>query len=300
LLCSCGSKSNNSDEVPVDIVVPIIPDPIVVINVLPEPEGLGIIPTGQDAGEILKKSIGGVDYTFRWIPAGLFFMGAPDSDLDQFLVIDITDTLVPIEQPRHQVTLTVGFWMHETEITQKQWGSLISENPSDFLGDNLPVVNVSHEDITKMDGFIEKLHKQSISSNKFLLPTEAQWEYAYRADTITKYYWGDNNSTTELDKYCWYSGNSNNSLQEVGLKLENPWGLKDMSGNAYEVVIDFSSTYLNVDTVDPTGPTTGTIKIYRGGSFKSDAANCRSTNRIIDHIDLAYDNQGFRIVLLPD
>lgn len=260
---------------------------------------LGPVPEGQFAGEQLIIEIAGQNFIFRWIPAGSFNMGASGSDDLQFYET-IAGTSTPLEQPFHSVTITKGFWLQENEITNKEYKALMGVAPSQTAPDALPVINITFQMVSGQNGFLDKIHTSTITSNKFGLPTESQWEYACRAGTTTRFYWGDSASDSEVTKYCWYAFNSGNQLQETGLKLSNAWGLKDMLGNAYELVSDLAGTYPDQGQTDPTGPTTGSSHIFRGGSFKSNAANCRSTNRIMKHIDMPYDNQSFRITLKPD
>lgn len=260
---------------------------------------LGPVPAGQFAGEQLVIEIAGVNFKFRWIPAGSFNMGAAGSDNLQFYET-VGTTSTPLEQPLHLVNITEGFWLQENEITNKEYKALMGTAPSQTAPDALPVINITYQMVSGQNGFLDKIHTSTITSNKFGLPTEAQWEYACRAGTTTRFYWGDSNLDSDATKYCWYAFNSGNQLQETGLKIANAWGLKDMSGNAYELVSDLAGFYPDTSQTDPKGPTTGNAHIFRGGSFKSNTANCRSTNRILKHIDLPYDNQSFRITLKPD
>lgn len=285
-LSNCGSKNKiNIDDIP--------PPPEDFIP--PPPVDLGPIPEGTVEGELLSLTLAGQVYRFRWIPPGSFTMGT-DTDPDRFL----TSEGVEMESPAHSVTISSGFWMLETEVTQDQWFSQMGTSPSNIKGGTLPVVNIQYADIVNTKGFFDRLHTQTIRTNKFQLPTEAQWEYAYRAGTTTKFYWGDDPSGSEIVDNCWNATNSGNTLHAVGQKIGNPWNLLDMSGNAYEIVSDFASFYTSSTQVDPKGPSSGTIRVYRGGSYKSNAANCRATNRILDEQLVAHDNQGFRFIMKPD
>ena len=287
---NCGSKSKASvtDNVP--------PAPADFIP--PAPVDLGLVPTGTIDGQLLVLTIAGQAYRFRWIPPGSFTMGT-DTDPSRFLTTS-GGVQVEMEAPSHKVTITNGYWMLETEVSQDQWFSQMGTSPSNIKGGALPVVNIQYTDILNPLGFFDRLHTQTIRVSKFFIPTEAQWEYAYRAKTTTKFYWGDDLSGTGIDSNCWYATNSDNTLHSVGQKSANPWGLRDMSGNAYEIVSDFASFYTSSAEFDPTGPLTGTIRVYRGGSYKSNVANCRSTNRILDQQLIAHDNQGFRFIMKPD
>lgn len=288
-LNNCGSKNKTSvSDIPPnsDEFIP------------PPPVDLGPIPTGTIDGELLSLTIAGQAYRFRWIPPGNFTMGT-NTDPSRFFTTS-GGSQVEMEAPAHNVVISDGFWMLETEVSQDQWSSQMGTSPSNIKGGSLPVVNILYSDIVNASGYFDKLHIQTIRTSKFFLPTEAQWEYACRADTTTRFYWGEDLTETALTNNCWNITNSGNTLKPVGLKLPNAWNLFDMSGNAYEIVSDFASFYTAATQVDPIGPTSGTIRVYRGGSYKSNAANCRSTNRILDQQLIAHDNQGFRFIMKPD
>ena len=167
---------------------------------------LSELKSGQTAGERKVVTVNGVEFAFRWCPAGTFTMGAPTSEEGLY------------NETQHEVTLTKGFWMLETEVTQKQWKAVMGTNPSFFKGDDLPVESVSWNDCQE---FCEKTGLQ--------LPTEAQWEYACRAGTTDAY-------AGNLDEMAWYYSNSGNKTHPVGTKKPNAWGLYDMHGNVWEVV----------------------------------------------------------------
>ena len=152
---------------------------------------------------------------------------------------------------------------------------------------------VSWDDCQK---FIEKLNAKnlpSIEGMRFRLPTEAEWEYACRAGTTTRFYWGDKRDS----KYCWHCHNSSFKVHPVGKKKPNAWGLYDMLGNVWEYCSDWYGPY-NSDTVnDPVGPAKGWIRIARGGSWLYAAVNCRSAARNINgpaNLDISL---GLRLVL---
>jgi formylglycine-generating enzyme required for sulfatase activity len=189
------------------------------------------------------------------------------------------------ERPAHRVKLTKGFYMGVTEVTQKQWESVMPDNPSRFKGGDRPVEKVSLEDCVK---FCKLLTQKEIAQGKlpkgakYRLPTEAEWEYACRAGSKTKYCFGD--SETKLGEYAWYRENSGRP-HPVGTKKANAWGLFDMHGNVWERCGDAYGSYSAGEAKDPTGgvPHTewgpGRIRIFRGGSWGSTAANCRSAVR---------------------
>jgi formylglycine-generating enzyme required for sulfatase activity len=195
------------------------------------------------------------DSNFARIPAGEFQMGS-ENDSD--------------EQPVHRVKISRDFEMGKCEVTQAQWQAVMGDNPSSFKGDNLPVEEVSWNDVQE---FIRKLN-QGDSKYQYRLPTEAEWEYACRAGTTGDY-------AGDLDAMAWYGSNSNNQTHPVGQKQANKWGLYDMHGNVWEWCQDWydSNYYGQSPGADPTGPTAGSYRVYRGGGWLSTAASCRSAIR---------------------
>ena len=215
---------------------------------------------------------------FVWVPGGSFYMGSKSGFEDQ--------------QPRHKVTID-GFWMGKYEVTQKQWVAIMGSNPSSYAGDLNPVETVSWDDV---QGYITALNSQG--GNTFLLPTEAQWEYACRAGTATEYYWGD---TANADEYAWYDDNSGNTTHPVGQKEPNLFGLYDMSGNVWEWVGDWYSDtyYAQSPQENPTGPESGEFRVLRGESQDSDESSLRCANRGGFSPDDEYDCLGVRLVIQP-
>ncbi|MDD2716575.1 MAG: SUMF1/EgtB/PvdO family nonheme iron enzyme [Candidatus Wallbacteria bacterium] len=233
---------------------------------------------------------GEVTMKFNWIPAGSFTMGSPDSEPNRSIN----------EGPQHTVNITQGFWLGKYEVTQGQWQAIMGNNPSGFKGDQRPV-EIGWNDCQP---FISKLNNMDIST--FILPTEAEWEYACRAGSTTAYYWGDNAD----GNYMWYNGNSNSQTHDVGLKLPNSWGLFDMSGNVWERCqdrcpystlhgqrwIDYSSS----TAVDPQGPTTGESRIHRGGSWYQGINCSRSASRDSEPPDCGYTDVGIRLACVQN
>jgi len=238
----------------------------------------------------------GIEYVV--IPGGTFRMG------------DIQGGGGSDERPVHDVTLT-GFEMSATEITQWQYKDVTGNNPSYFRGTNLPVEQVSWYDAVKYcnrlsdAAGLDRCYDVSswscdYSKKGFRLPTEAEWEYACRAGTETKYYTGDRES--DLAEAGWYSGNSGFKTHPVGgLKTSNAYGLYDMHGNEWEWCNDWydSGYYLSSPSTDPTGPSTGSGRVLRGGSWSYDASYCRSASRRRSHPTSASYSLGFRVVRRP-
>jgi formylglycine-generating enzyme required for sulfatase activity len=233
---------------------------------------------------------------FVRIPAGSFYMGSPDSEQGR------DDN----EGPVHEVRITKPFYMGKYEVTQAQWEvvmgtTLIQQHDkvkSPWLlrgeGPEHPMYYVSWEEAVE---FCKRLGR------KFRLPTEAEWEYACRAGSQTRFYYGDDPNYSELDQYAWYYGKSDNETHPVGHKKPNAWGLYDMHGNVDEWCSDrymVLSNYENAGSVDPTGPASFTgrsrRRIYRGGNWLEKPNGCRSANRGGFPEGLRFDLTGFRVV----
>ncbi len=239
------------------------------------------------------KTFAGI--AFVWIPPGSFYMGTSKSPAELAEIYGGSPSLYTTEYPRHLVIISRGFWMSQTEITQKQWVDIMGYNPSNNRGDDFPVENLSWEDCQK---FIEKLNQKG--QGTFRLPTEAEWEYACRAGTSTEFYFGDN--ANEMDNYGWHFYNSNYQTHPVKQKNPNAWGLYDMHGNVWEWCQDwYDAEYYKVSPpVDPPGPATGNYKVLRGGTCLRTPARCRSAFRSWNVPDLTMPDQGFRICRNPD
>lgn len=216
-----------------------------------------------------------------WCPPGSFTMGDD-------------------EEGTVKVTLTEGFWIGKTEVTQEQWQSLMGSNPS-FLkssDSNAPVDSVSWDEAME---FCRKLTEQDRTSGKlpnswkYTLPTEAQWEYACRAGSTTAFSFGDDES--ELGDYAWFEENSDRKTHPVGQKKPNPWGLYDMHGNVSEWCYDWYDEYPSKEVTDPTGPKEqASDRVSRGGSWCNIARFCRSAGRYYWEPDLRGNFLGFRPV----
>ncbi len=221
--------------------------------------------------------------TLQPVAAGEFQMGANDGSVD--------------DKPAHRVQLTRPFWIGKTEVTQRQWELVMGNNPSHFKGADNPVECVSWNDCVE---FCRKLTQREQAAGRlpvgytYRLPTEAQWEYACRAGTTTRYNFG--NETNALDQAGWYDSNSGATTNPVGQKAVNAWGLHDMHGNVWEWCQDWYGPYDGAATVDPTGAASGDSRVLRGGSWMFFPGACLSAFRLNDYPSRTYDSDGFRVV----
>jgi formylglycine-generating enzyme required for sulfatase activity len=204
------------------------------------------------------------------------------------------------EFPQHQVRISEGFWIGQTEVTQGQYKSVMNAQPwSGKLGvkesANDPAVYVSWDDAVE---FCRKLSQQE--GKTYRLPTEAEWEYACRPGTTTRLSFGDNHEL--LGDYAWFLGNTSavgeKYSQPVGKKKPNPWGLYDMHGDVWEWCSDWYAKdyYSNSPSVDPKGPSSGDKRSLRGGSWGDDEGNLRCTVRYHGNPDHRVSVIGFRVV----
>jgi formylglycine-generating enzyme required for sulfatase activity len=221
------------------------------------------------------------------IPPGEFLMGSPNSE-NQF---------GSFSTPRHEVRITRPFYLGKYLVTQEEWEAVMGSNPSSrFRGPTNPVETISWDDCQQ---FLAKLNaKIGTQGGKFVLPTEAQWEYACRAGSTTRYGFGDDESA--LGEYAWYKDNSDMKPHRVGEKRPNAWGLYDMHGNVEEACQDWydGGYYASSLTFDPPGPATGSERVFRGGSFWGGEGNCRSATRHHSEPAKTGPSRGLRVCLL--
>jgi formylglycine-generating enzyme required for sulfatase activity len=219
---------------------------------------------------------------FTLIPAGEFEMGSPSNEANR------DDD----EGPVHQVTIKNAYYMGSYEVTQAQWRAVMGSNPSYFTGnDNLPVEKVSWDDVQE---FVKKLNAKE-GTDKYRLPSEAEWEYACRAGTTTRYSFGD--SESNLGEYAWYDDNSGGETHPVGQKKPNPWGLYDMHGNVWEWVQDtWHSDYDGAPSDGSAWAGSGAYRVYRGGSWNDLARYCRAAYRYFNVQGYRSSYLGFRLV----
>ena len=218
---------------------------------------------------------------FVWIVPGTFVMGSPVSEPDR-----------DSDEAQHTVTLTQGFWLSDHETTQREY-LLVMGSISLWKGESLPVERVSWDEAV---AYCKKLTERERAAGRitaqqaYRLPTEAEWEYAARAGTTGARY-------GEVEAIAWHEGNSKKQTHVVNQKAANAFGLHDMMGNVWEWCSDWSEGYPTGSVTDPTGPSSGSNRVNRGGSWNDDARNVRSANR--DRLGpgvRSYD-LGFRPVL---
>ncbi len=236
---------------------------------------------GEDLGnpETYTNSAG---MEFVLIPNGEFMMGSPSGERG-------TDG---DESPVHKVTIGEPFYLGKYEVTQEQWQKVMGNNPSYFKGDSLPVERVSWEEAQE---FIKKLNEME-KSDKYRLPSEAEWEYACQAGNSARYSFGYDVSS--LGEYAWYDENSGDKTQPVGQKNPNLWGLYDMHGNVWEWVQDgwHDSYYGAPSDGSARESESNSLKVRRGGSWEGSAGYCRTANRGNSGSGYRSSGLGFRVL----
>ena len=236
-------------------------------------------------GKTISNSIG---MHFVYIPPGSYLMGSPADEVGR-----------TIDEEQHKVTLTHGYYVQTTEVTQKQWKAVMGSLPRYIrnCSEECPVERTSWEDAQT---FIHKLNKLE-GGDYYRLPTEAEWEYAARAGSkkafangeITNAACGD----TKMSDIGWYCGNSKSYPHHpVAQKKPNSWGIYDMHGSVWEWCSDWYGSYPQGSVNDPSGPPEGVERVIRGGGLGDNARSCRSANRLSHESDMIIDNIGMRIV----
>jgi formylglycine-generating enzyme required for sulfatase activity len=203
------------------------------------------------------------------------------------------------------VTISKGFWINKYPLTQQEYKDVMGNNPSSHNTGNstLPVENVTWFDATNYCfklTLVERSAGRLPDGYVYRLPTDAEWEYACRAGTTNRFFFGDDPSYTQLGDYSWYSKNSGNQTHPVGSLKPNPWGLYDINGNVDQWCSDWFDYYLAGGSVtDPKGPTTdrNATRVVRGGYYTGQAHECRMAVRNALPQSLGQYNIGFRPVL---
>ena len=236
---------------------------------------------------------GGATMDFIWIEPGTFIMGSPETESGR----------APREGPQHVVTISQGYWLGKYEMTQGQWEAVMGTTPWAGKGQvhedlNCPAVYISWNDAQDL------IHQLNPDGDAMLyrLPTEAEWEYACRAGTTTRWSFGEDEA--QLRDYAWYTANANapglEFGQPVGTRLPNPWGLFDMHGNVVEWVQDRYGYYSGEEQVDPHGPSSDADPMQRGGCYESSARVTRSAYRQYNSPTGRWSNNGARLLRMAE
>jgi formylglycine-generating enzyme required for sulfatase activity len=246
-----------------------------------------------DSPRKLSRKIGAsiADAPFVYILPNTFIMGSPELEPGR-----------GSDEMQHEVTLTRGYFIQTTPVTQKQWQEVMGSNPSNFLegGEDCPVEGVSLNDCLE---FIWRVNNKR--NYPYRLPTEAEWEYACRAGSKTSFFNGEITEQLSwrfdpcLDTIGWYCGNSGNKTRPIGEKQPNAWGLYDMHGNVCEWCNDQYGEYHLAPQFDPKGVTLGQGCVARGGSWLSESRECRAASRFCYSPNFRCNFVGFRLVREP-
>ncbi len=276
---------------------------------------VGLCGVGTAVAQVPKEITNSIGMKLVLIPQGTFTMGSPLEQ--QGAGID--------ELPR-EVTISQDYYLGAFEVTQAQFEQVMGNNPSAFQGEkavqripankdpqtgrtveeekviaietgNHPVERISWDDAVEFCQRLSELPEEKAARRVYRLPTEAEWEYACRAGNEDSYGFG--NDVELLTDYGWYDGNSGGRPQPVGLKKPNAWGLYDMHGNVWEWCSDWLGEYPQGAVTDPRGPQEGSNRVYRGGSYRGWAENCRAANRSANDPANRNSSSGFRVALRP-
>ena len=230
----------------------------------------------------------------NWVAAGRFQMGSPVAEAGRS-----ND-----EGPQTEVTISRGFWLGIVTVTQEEWKAVagdlagLNSDPSYFRGDRLPVEQVSWDDCQQWLRELNSLEEERLPEGfQYRLPTEAEWEFACRAGTSTRFHFGDDDGG--LDDHAWYSGNSRSQTHPAGEKKANAWGFYDLHGNVWEWCQDWYGALGGGIVADPKGPVSGLNRVLRGGSWGVAASRCRSAYRVWNKPGYRDYTLGFRLALGP-
>ncbi|MBL8816274.1 MAG: formylglycine-generating enzyme family protein [Planctomyces sp.] len=242
------------------------------------------IPAGTEAGEV--REFTALKIRFCWCPSGTFLMGSPPDALGS-----------ERNEQQFEVTLSKGFWIQQTELTQAQYQALMGVNPSHFRGDSNPVESLTHMDAREFCKRLSQLPPEQKSGNLYRLPTEAEWEYACRSGSTTSFCFGDDESL--LAEYGWFNGNAARTTHPVGTRKPNAWNLYDMHGNVAEWCNDGYAEYPTTPQTDPIGADVSDQIVVRGGGWFFVPQNSRSAHRDAYPEGARYVGLGARLVAQP-
>lgn len=231
----------------------------------------------------------------NWVAPGRFFMGSPPLEAGRS-----ND-----EGPQTEVTISRGFWLGAFTVTQEEWKAVAEElsglnpEPCYFRGTRLPVEQVSWDDCQawlRELNWIEEAGNRLPPGFRYHLPTEAEWEFACRAGSSSRFYFGDGDD--QLGDHAWYSRNGGSQTHVVGQKKANAWGFHDMHGNVWEWCEDrYGGPLPGGQVTDPKGPPFGLNRVFRGGSWGVAASRCRSAYRVWNKPSYRDYTVGFRVAL---
>ncbi|MDC0369502.1 SUMF1/EgtB/PvdO family nonheme iron enzyme, partial [Opitutales bacterium] len=252
-------------------------------------------------GTPTSHSVASISMDMIFCPPGTFTMGSPTNETGR-----------GTDETQHLVTLSHGFYLGKYEVTQAQYQAVMNGNsaglsadPSQFKGSNRPVEKASWEDaqiFLSQLNTIEQTAGRLPAGWKYVLPTEAQWEYACRAGSTTAYSWGNDINSSRAN-YNWdggsNDGNDYKQTRDVGQYAANPWGFFDMQGNVWEWVSDWKANYFTGAQTNPEGPASGSSRVLRGGSWRDEGASLRSAKRHNYTPSSRTGNIGFRVGFQP-
>ena len=200
------------------------------------------------------------------IHAGSFAMSSPKEEVER-----------QRDETLHEVTISKSYYLGVHEVTQAQYEKVMGNNPSNFKGAKNPVEMVSWGESVSFCNKLSELPEEKAAGREYRLPTEAEWEYAYRAGSTTAYCFGDSAET--LEEYAWFGEGPAGTTHPVGEKKANRWGLYDMHGNIWEWCQDWYGDYPSNAATDPYGPNEDSSRVVRGGNWLFGAGHCRSAHR---------------------
>jgi formylglycine-generating enzyme required for sulfatase activity len=232
----------------------------------------------EGAAEVALR-IDALTFELVRIPPGELDLGSPDAE----------EGHQRNESPVRRVRITRPFYLGRFPVTQRQYVTLMGHNPSSFHGDELAMDQVTHPSALELCEEIERRTGVHV-----VLPTEAQWEYACRAGTTTRFYTGDTDA--DLARAGWYADNSGGTVHPVGLKVPNGFGLYDMHGNVFELCAGFLGRYARIRAEDPVGPLAGRCAM-RGGGYGHGTEYARSASRLLSNV--MFGGAGVRLAASP-
>jgi formylglycine-generating enzyme required for sulfatase activity len=223
------------------------------------------------------------------IMPGEFLMGSPESEPDRFEC-----------ERQHKVRITNAFWIGVEEVTIDQYSAVLNREPNIALDGNQPERYLSWHDAEAFCRKLSELPPEKMFGRSYRLPTEAEWEYACRAETQTVFFWGeDPNAAAD---YTWNLKNSSVLQKRAGSRKPNPWGLHDMNGGLWEWCSDWYAELPSEEQTDPQGPLSGEQRVVRGGAFDSPVSYIRSASRAPANPSFLRANEGqnigFRVVMV--